>query len=94
MDLTFFDNKVVVVYLIHTPSVLRIQIDLTINAHPGPCIASAIPQYVLAPVYEFDLRMLLTEFCALNVHCQVDGVWVPGSEKLSIWGRINVQELP
>jgi hypothetical protein len=94
MYLTFFDNKVVIVYLIHTPSVLRIQIYLAINAHPGPCLASAIPQYVLAPVYEFDLRMLLAEFCALYVHCQVDCVWVPGSEKLSIWRRINVQELP
>ena len=77
MDITFFDNKVVVVYLIHTPSVLRIQIDLTVNAHPGPCLTPAIPQYVLAPVDEFDLRMLLAEFCALYVHCQVDGVWVP-----------------
>lgn len=94
MDLTFFDYKVVVMYLIHTPSVLRIQIDLTVYAHPGPCLAAAIPQYVFAPVYEFDLRMLLAEFCALYVHSQVDGIWVPGSEKLPIWRRINVQELP
>jgi len=94
MDITFFDNKVVVMYLIHTPSVLRIQIDLTVYAHPAPCLAPAIPQYVLAPVNEFDLRMLLAEFCALYVHCQVDGVWVPGSEKLPIWRRVNVQELP
>jgi hypothetical protein len=94
MNLTFFDYKVVVMYLIHAPSVLRIQIDLTVNAHPASCLAPAIPQYVLAPVDEFDLRMLLAQFCALYVHRQVDGVWVPGSEKLSIWGRIDVQELP
>ena len=38
--------------------------------------------------------MLLAEFCALYVHRQVDGVRVPGTEKLAIWGRINVKELP
>ena len=90
MDLTFFDYKVVVMYLVHTPSVLRIQIDLTIYPHPAPCLAPAIPQYVLAPIDEFDLRMLLAEFCTLYVHCQIDGVRVPRAEKLSIWCRINV----
>ena len=38
--------------------------------------------------------MLLAEFCALYVHRQVYGVWVPGTEKLAIWGGINVEELP
>ena len=94
MDLTFLDHKVVVMYLIHAPSVLRIQINLAVYAHPGPCLAPAIPQYVLTPIDEFDLRMLLAEFGALYVHSQVDGVWVAGTEKLSIWGRIYVQELP
>ena len=90
MNLTFFDYKVVIMYLIHTPSVLRIQIDLAVYAHPGASLATAISQYVFAPVNEFDLRMLLAEFCALYVHRQVDGVWVPGTEKLAIWRRINV----
>ena len=90
MNLTFFDYKVVIMYFIHTPSVLRIQIDLAVYAHPGTSLAATISQYVLAPVDEFDLGMLLAEFCALYVHRQVDGVWVPGTEKLAIWGRINV----
>ena len=90
MNLTFFDYKVVIMYFIHTPSVLRIQIDLAVYAHPGASLATAISQYVFAPVNEFDLRMLLAEFCALYVHRQVDGVWVPGTEKLAIWRRINV----
>jgi hypothetical protein len=90
MDLTFFDYKVVIMYLIHTPSVLRIQINLAVYAHPGASLAPAISQYILAPVDEFDLRMLLAEFCTLYVHCQVDAVWIPGTEKLAIWRRINV----
>ncbi len=68
MDLTFFYHKVVVMYLVDTPPVLRIQIDLAVYPHPAPCLAPAIPQYVLAPINEFDLRMLLAEFCALYVH--------------------------
>ena len=82
----------VIMYFIDSSPVLRVQVNFPIYADPCSIVTAAVPQNVLASIYELYLCMFLTQICTLYIHGEVDGVWVPRTEELPIRRRVDVQE--
>ena len=79
-----FDYKVIVLDFIDASTILRVQVDFSVDSHPCSSLASAIAQYILRIVYKFYFSVLLTQISWLDIHCKINGLRVPWAKKFTV----------
>jgi hypothetical protein len=64
------------------------------NPDPRSILSATVLEDVLALVSKLYLCVLLRELCRLNVHSQINFLWVARAEQFTVWSCVDEQKFP